>query len=195
MRLRSVGVNTGDERALRRRATRAFGRRLAVARAIIGYDGEDEFRVRLTHELVAARADELATAVYGHLMKFPETASFFQLAHGSRDREHIGRRIDSLTEWLASMDGPLDEDAAARLIDIGRAHTARAGDPALRVHARYLLMTISFVQTAVVNLLAEHIEDLRELAMTAAAWNKLLMIHLDLFLAACDGAGASGHWY
>jgi hypothetical protein len=189
-------VHDLDDRALRRRRTTpGFARRLEVARAIIGYDGEDEWHVRLTHEFVAERAEELAAALYEHLLEFPETASFFQLPDGARDREHIARRVESLKQWIVSLGDPLDEEAAARLADIGRAHTGRAGDPAIRVHARYLLMTISFAQTAVAGVLAEHIEDARELAMTVASWNKLLMIHLDLFLAAYDGAGASGHWY
>jgi hypothetical protein len=151
--------------------------------------------VRLTQELIAARAEEMATGVYEHLLGFPETAVFFQTPDGLRDREHIARRVESLRRWLCSVDGPLDEDAAARITDIGRAHTARGGDPAVRVRARYLLMTISCVQTAVTSVLAEQLRDTDELAATVAAWNKALMIHLDLFLAAYDGAGASGHWY
>lgn len=178
-----------------RRTVSGLGRRLELARALVGYDADDEWRVKLTFELVSDRADDLARDVYEHMGQLPETAVFFLTADGERDRAHIAERIESLKRWLASLDGPLNQEAALRVIDIGRAHTARAGDEGIRIRARYLLLTMGLIQSAVAGVLASQLVDPAELGATVAAWGKLLIIHLDLLLTGYAGASASAHWY
>ena len=183
------------ELAGRRRAANGLGRRLELARSLVGYSADDEWHVRLTFELVAEEADDLTKGLYERLVQFPETSAFFLAEDGTPDREYIARRTESLKRWLLSIDAPLDEEAARRVVDIGRMHTGRAGNEGIRVHARYLVMTMGWLQTGLTALLVTRIEDRAELAAALGAWSKLLMIHLDLLLAGYDGASASTHWY
>ena len=43
--------------------------------------------------------------------------------------------------------------------------------------------TISFVQTAVAQLLSQELDDPKKALLAALAWNKLLMVQLDILLA------------
>ena len=58
-----------------------------------------------------------------------------------------------------------------------------------------MVVAIGFVAAALPPLLEEAIADRRELVATIAAWDKLLTIHLDLFLAVYGSAASNPHWY
>ena len=46
-----------------------------------------------------------------------------------------------------------------------------------------MIGTISFAQTAVAEALAQEMDDQREVLQASLAWNKLLMVQLDVLLA------------
>lgn len=165
-------------------------------RSLVAYTPDDEARVRATRNLLLPQADAIADAVYAHLLSHPETRLFFVRPDGTPDEEHLALRKKTLKEWLLNaIEGSLDERTADYLAGVGRAHARRGGDPNVRVKARYLLVTMSFAQTALSALLDSAIEDRAEMAATVRAWNKLLMLHLDLFLSVYDSAEATPHWY
>jgi hypothetical protein len=179
-----------------RRRGQSFARRLESTRALVGYTAEDEARVRATSGIVLPQADAIADAVYRQLLSHPETALYFTLADGRPDRAHLAERAGSLKEWLTTViEAPLDDEFANYVAGIGRAHTRRGGGRPTQVRGRYLVLAVSFVQSELTGVLAPAIEDRRELAATIAAWNKLLMIQLDLFLAVYGGAEGNPHWY
>jgi hypothetical protein len=179
-----------------RRSMRDFARRLETAQALAGYTQADSERVQASREVLLPHADAIAGAVYEHLLSHPETAMHFTASDGRPDRAHLDAREHSLKQWLAAtIEAPLDERFAAYLAGIGRAHTRRGGNAAVWVKGRYLLMTISFAQTALLSLLDAAIEDRAEFVATASAWNKLLMIQIDMFLAVYGGAEGNPHWY
>ena len=196
------GGDSSDERATGakagprgRRSKQSFAQRLQSTRDLVGYTAQDEVRVRATGDLLLPHADVIAGAVYDYLLSHPETAVHFTQADGRPDRDHLMIRTESLAVWLKrAITDPLDEPLSGYLAGIGRAHTRRDGSAA-RVHGRYLLATMSFVQTALVGLLDPAIPDRADLLATIAAWNKLLMIHLDLFLAVYGSAEGNPHWY
>ena len=177
-----------------RRRGPGFPERLEVARAVIGYDEQDAWCVRLTRDIVLAHADELARALYRHLLANPETAAPFLTAAGSVDRAHIDRRVETIAAWLAGVDN-LGGDAAVRIAGIGRAHTRHGGEHAVRIRARFLLMAMGFLQSQIAGVLAADCTPDDDLVASIRAWDKLLMIHLDLFLAAFESAEGNGHWY
>lgn len=180
----------------RRRRRQSFAQRLEAARVVIGYTEADEARVRATGTILAPSADAIAGSVYRYLLSHPETAAYFILPDGRPDRAHLEARQQSLKAWLLSaIEAPLDERAATYLAGIGLAHTRRGGHLPTGVKGRHLLATISFVQTALIGLLDAAIADRAELLATIDAWNKLLMIHLDLFLAVRGSAEGNPHWY
>ncbi|MDP9237809.1 MAG: protoglobin family protein [Chloroflexota bacterium] len=179
-----------------RRSKQSFAQRLQSTRQLVGYTADDEERVRATRDMLLPQADAIAGAVYEYLLSHPETAVHFTQPDGRPDRAHLMARAESLTGWLRmAIEAPLDEQLSASLAGIGRAHTKRGGSAEARVRGRYLLVTMSFVQTALIGLLDPAIADRGELLRTIAAWNKLLMIHLDLFLAVYGSAEANPHWY
>ena len=179
-----------------RTRAQSFARRLEISRELTGYTPEDQARVRATSSVVLPQADAIAGAVYKHLLSHPETAAYFMLADGRTDRAHLEERAGSLTGWLRTViEAPLDDEFASYAAGIGRAHTRRGGTRPSHVRGRYLVLAMSFVQSAVAGLLADAIEDRHELAATIAAWNKLLMIQLDLFLAVYGSAEGNPRWY
>lgn len=173
-----------------------FNRRLAATRELVGYTEGDEARVHATRATVLASADAIADSVYRHLLSHPETAVHLTLPDGRPDRAHLAARTDSLKAWLQTLvEAPLDERVVSYAAGVGRAHTRRGGKSPRRVNGRYLVVTMSFVLAAVAPLLEEAIADRRELVETIVAWNKLLTIHLDLFLAVYGSAEGNPHWY
>jgi len=196
---RAIGglTATGEARAPRgRRNAAGFGRRLDAMRVLIGYTPADEALVYRTREIVSAHADAIAEAAYAHLLARPETAAFFEKAAGVPDTGYLATRKKELKSWLArAMQDPLDDELCGYLARVGRAHTKRGGDPNVHVKARYLLATMSFLQTALAGLLAGEIADRALCVATIAAWDKLLMMHLDVFLSVYDSAQATPHWY
>jgi hypothetical protein len=162
----------------------------------VGYTAEDEARVRATGEILLPQADAIAGAVYRHLLSHPETAVYFTLPDGRPDRAHLAERADSLKAWLKSViEAPLDDRAASYAASVGRAHAQRGGRSARRVKGRYMVVAICFCVSAFASMLEEAIPDRQELVATIVAWNKLLTIHLDLFLAAYGSAAGNPHWY
>ena len=179
-----------------RKNAAGFGRRLEAMRALIGYTPADEALVHATREIISARADAIAEAAYAHLLSRPETATFFLNSDGLPDTRYLAARRKELMAWLArAMQDPLDDELSSYLARVGRAHTKRGGDPNVHVKARYLLATMSYLQTALAGRLSAEIPDGALCAAAIAAWDKLLMLHLDAFLSVYDSAEGTPHWY
>lgn len=173
-----------------------FERRLASTRALVAYTADDEASVRATRDILLPHADALVDGVYRHLMAHQETASYFTLPDGRPDRAHLAERADSLKTWLQTIiEAPLDERMTSYAAGIGRTHNRRGGRASRRVKGRYMVATMTFVLAAIAPLLEEAIDDRRELVATIVAWDKLLTVHLDLFLAVYGSAESNPHWY
>lgn len=142
--------------------------------------------VRSTAPILLAHADELTSNIYDHFLKFPEARQFFLTEDGDVDPERIDRRKHSLARWLqASIDFKIDEELPVFLLAIGLSHSH---PPSHRAHlgsipGRYMIGTISFAQTALAQLLYRGMDDQAEAMRASTAWNKLLMVQLDVLLA------------
>lgn len=173
-----------------------FAQRLASSRAFMGYSDGDAALVRATRDVVLAQSDAIAGAVYAYLLSHRETAAHFTRADGRTDREAAEARQASFKEWLAiAIEAPLDAQLSAYLAEVGRSHTGRDRGANARVKARYVLALMGFVNTELIVILGSAIEDRATLVASIAAWSKLLMIHLDLFLAVYASAEGTAHWY
>jgi hypothetical protein len=179
-----------------RRRGQGFAQRLEATRILVGYTEADAALVSATREVVLAQSDAIAGAFYEYLLSHRETAVHFARADGRTDREAVHARHASLKEWLSmAIEAPLDEQLSAYLAEVGRAHTGRGRGPVARVQARYLVAAMSFLNTELIGMLGDAIADRATLIASLAAWNKLLMIHLDLFLAVYASAEGTAHWY
>jgi len=152
----------------------------------VGLTPDELELVQSTGPILLAHADELTSAIYDHFLKFPESRQFFLTEDGAVDPERIDRRKHSLARWLqASIDFRIDEEFPVFLLAIGLSH---GHPPTHRAHlgsvpARFMIGTISFAQTALAQLLNQDMDDPAAAMRASVAWNKLLMVQLDVLLA------------
>ena len=193
------GVHTpgdGGLPARRRKRGPDFASRLETTRALVGYTSADEVLVGATRRALLPQTDAIADAFYRHLLSHPETAIYFALPEGRPDRAHLAARADTLMAWLRSIiEAPLDDRAASYAARVGRAHAQGGGGASRAVSGRYVVVAMGFLSAAITLSLEHAIANRRELIETVAAWNKVLAIHLDLFLAAYSSAAGTPHWY
>ncbi|HWQ29235.1 MAG TPA: protoglobin domain-containing protein [Dehalococcoidia bacterium] len=157
--------------------------RLALAVRVAGFSDADAALVRATAAPVAAVREAAAAAVYEHLLSIPETARWFLRPDGSPDERALGERRRTLADWLALVaSADLSEETARALVRIGRVHATSTATPAGPIPAALLVATIAFTQAAVADVLRGALGPERVLD-ASIAWNKLLMLHLDLMLA------------
>ncbi len=154
--------------------------------AFVGLGQEELEIIQSTRELVLARGEELTAAVYDHFLKFPESRRFFLTDEGEVNEERLERRKHSLMRWLrGSLDFKIDEDYPIRLLATGIVHSHPPSHRAYMgsVPSRFMIGTISFVQTALAEILDEEMADKAEAQRASVAWNKMLMVQLDILLA------------
>ena len=167
--------------------TRKSGRKMDVhllqMAEFIGFTEEDAELIRATGPTVLAHADEVTKVVYDHLLEQPGTYNFFRKEDGSIDEERVENRRKGLARWLArTADARLDYSFAWHMVAMGIAHSHRMQKPMGRVPGPFMVGTMSYVQTTVNQILMEDLEDKGYAARAGVAWNKILMLELDLLL-------------
>lgn len=183
----------GGPRGRRRRIN--FGERIEATRELVGYTSADAARIEASRALLADQTPAVAEEIYKALLSRPETAVQFMDATGAIDTTEVVMRRTAFAEWLRSLIGdPLDARTADYLASVGHTH-ARRESAATRIKARYLVSTMASVQAAFTRILSAAILDPAELGACIAAWNKRLMIHLDMLLAVYGSTEGSAHWY
>ena len=149
-------------------------------------DEADLELVRSSAPILVDHAEELTSAVYDHFLKFPRASTFFLTEDGEVDQVRIDRRKHTLVRWLShTIEFTSDGDFPGFLLAIGVVHSH---PPSHRAHlgavpSRYMIGTMSFAQTAIANLLPQDMDDPLEAMRASCAWNKLLMVQLDILLA------------
>ena len=160
--------------------------RMAEVAKFVGLGTAELELLRATAPMVLKHADELTAGVYDHFLKFPDSRKFFLTETGEVNEEKLSRRKHSLTRWLrGSIEFQIDDDFPIRLLATGIVHSH---PPVHRAHmgsipSRFMVGTISFVQTAIADVLLQEMDDPREAMKSATAWNKMLMVQLDILLA------------
>ncbi len=163
-----------------------WGERMKEMVEFVGLSPEELELVRATAPLLLPHAEELTGAVYDHFLKFPRTRQFFLTDEGEVNQERLDRRRHSLIRWLrATIDFKVDEEFPVSMLAAGLVHSH---PPSHRAHlgsipSRYMIGTISFVQTALAQLLLEEMDDAAQAMRASVAWSKLLMVELDVLLA------------
>ena len=152
----------------------------------VGLTDEDLAAIRESGPLLLARAEELTSAVYDHFLKFPGSARFFLTPEGEVDQTRLDRRKHSLGRWLRhSIDFQIDDQFPVFLLAMGVVHS----NPSLErgylgsIPARFMIGTMSFAQTAIASVLSQDMGDPARVLQASMAWNKVLMLQLDVLLA------------
>ncbi len=152
----------------------------------VGFGQADLDLVQTTAAVVLENADALTARVYDNFLDNPETRRFFTNQKGEVDETRLDRRKHTLARWLRGSIGfKLDQDYPIRALATGIVHSH---PPSHRAHlgstpARFMLGTMSFIQTAMSNLFLDELDDPKLAMQAAIAWNKLLMLQLDVMLA------------
>ena len=152
----------------------------------VGLDAAELARIKATRDLVLEHGEEITAAVYDRFLEFPESRRFFADENGQVNEERLTRRKHSLLRWLrGSIDFKIDEDYPIRILATGIVHSH---PPTHRAHlgstpSRFMIGAMSYIHSLVAELLIGKMDDPREAALAALAWNKMLMVQLDIMLA------------
>ena len=141
--------------------------------------------IRRTAPVLLKHEGAITEAIYEHFLKFPATARFFLLEDGMPDRQRPERRKHSLGRWLRdTAEAAMTHDFAYYLLAVGLSHSHRVQDniPAGKVPPHFLVGAMSLVQTAFARILEAELDDRQQAFEAALAWNKLLLVHLNVFL-------------
>jgi Protoglobin len=150
--------------------------------AFVEFGDRDVDTIRRTATLILAHERELTAAVYNHFLAHPQSARFFLDEAGAPDVERVERRRHSLGHWLRrSAEAGLDPETAYYLLGIGLSHSHRSWGQGGAVPLDLMAGAVSLIQTALGRLFSSEMPAEKAMA-ASAAWNKLLFVHLSVFL-------------
>ena len=148
-----------------------------------GFTDADIAAVRRTAPTLLKHEDAITDALYEHFLKFPAAARFFLLPDGTPDQPRLERRKHSLGRWLhETAEAAMTHDFAYYLLAVGLSHSHRSVGPGGKVPPHLMVGAMSLAQQAFARIFREDIGDLSEAFEASLAWNKLLMIHLNVLL-------------
>ena len=102
---------------------------------------------------------------------------------GSPDRERIERRKHSLARWLReTAEIATREGAAYYVLGVALSHSHRGQRPGGQIPAQFMVGAMSLTQSALAGILEAELADPREALHASAAWNKLMLVHLNVLL-------------
>jgi hypothetical protein len=151
--------------------------------AFVGLGEVDIALIRRTAPVVLEHEEALTAALYDHFLAFPATARFFLREDGSPDRERIERRKHSLGRLLReTAEVAIDQGFVYYLLGVALSHSHREQGPGGKIPPQFVVGAMSLTQTALAGLLGAELSDAREALRAATAWNKLLLVHLNVLL-------------
>lgn len=149
----------------------------------VGLSETDTAAIRASAPAVLRHEDALTSALYEHFLRFPVTARFFLGPDGAPDRTRIDRRKHSLARWLReTAQAALTHDFAYYLLSIGLAHSHRDYGPGGKIPPQFMVAAMSLTQTALAAIFRDELGDPEKALAASAAWNKLLLLHLNVLL-------------
>jgi hemoglobin-like flavoprotein len=160
--------------------------RFAEMLDLVGLSEEDRQLIKASNPLIMSHAGRLNDLVYEQLLQHPQSRKFFVTADDKPDAKRIEDNKQTMITWLrATATAPLNEGFVRYLVGISQMHR---NIPIHRPHLspvapRYIIGTISFYQTAIADILHQQMPDPVLASRTSVAWNKWLMLGLELLLA------------
>lgn len=151
--------------------------------AFVGLGDAEIDTIRRTAPLVLEHEAAITEALYDHFLRFPATARFFVGADGAPDLPRLERRKHSLGRWLReTAEVAMTHGFVYYLLAIALSHSHREYGPGGKIPPELMVGAMSLAQTAVAGVLRQELADSREALEAAIAWNKLLLVHLNVFL-------------
>jgi hypothetical protein len=147
------------------------------------FTDQDAEAVRRTASLVLEHEPAITAAVYEHFLAWPESARFFLQPDGTPDAARLERRKHSLGRWLRqTAEAALEPGFFYGILGVGLAHSHRSYGPGGVIPPELVVGAMSLTQSTLAGVLAETLPDGREALLASIAWNKLLLIHLNVLL-------------
>jgi hemoglobin-like flavoprotein len=160
--------------------------RFAEMLDLVGLSEEDRQLIKASGPLIMSHAGRLNDLVYDQLLQHPQSRKFFVTDDDKPDAKRIEDNKQTMITWLrATATAPLNEGFIRYLVGISQMHR---NIPIHRPHLspvapRYIIGTISFYQTAIADILHQQMSEPTLASRTSVAWNKWLMVGLELLLA------------
>ena len=152
----------------------------------VGLTKAEQQLVKDSSPLVMKHAKHLIDVIYEQFLDYPKARQFFVTSDNYPDMKRIEDNKQTVLSWFrATATVPTTEGFVRYLAGVSQMHLNtpihRPGlDP---VAPRYIIGSISYYQSAIAALLHRDMSD-PDLAMrTSIAWNKWLMVGLELQLA------------
>jgi hypothetical protein len=143
----------------------------------------DAEAVRRSAPVVLRHEAALTAAVYEHFLSWPPSARFFLRPDGVPDLERLERRKHSLGRWLReTAEASLDPGFLYGILGVGLAHSHRSYGPGGAIPPELVVGAMSLTQSALAGVFADGLDDTRAALDASIAWNKLLLIHLNVLL-------------
>jgi hypothetical protein len=158
--------------------------RLAIVEELVGFDANDRAALRDSVAVLGPVLPQLLDAVYDHLLAFDDTKKFFLGTTGEVDAQYLAIRKEHLTTWVlgVTVDRRPDPEYAAWMHAIAEHHAGR-GPRSRRVPPRWLVTLTGWLQGRITEaLFAADLADPNDLRRYVLAWNKLLVVQLEMFL-------------
>jgi hypothetical protein len=151
--------------------------------AFVGLAEAEIATIRRTAPLVLRHEGAITQALYDHFLLFPETRKFFVGEDGAPDLPRLERRKHSLGRWLReTAEVAMTHGFVYYLLAIALSHSHREYGPGGKIPPEFMVGAMSLAQTAVAGVLQGELADPREALEASVAWNKLLLVHLNVFL-------------
>jgi hypothetical protein len=149
----------------------------------VGFTEADIELIRRSAPILLTRERAITDAVYEHFLKFPAAARFFLLPDGTPDQLRLERRKHSLGRWLReTAEAAMTHDFLYYLLAIGLSHSHHSFGPGGKVPPHLMVGAMSLVQSVFARIFREELNALPEAFEASIAWNKLLLIHLNVLL-------------
>jgi hypothetical protein len=149
----------------------------------VGLSDADATAIRASAPAVLKHEAALTSALYEHFLRFPATARFFLAPDGTPDRTRIERRKHSLARWLKqTAEAALTHDFAYYLLAVGLSHSHRDHGPGGKIPPQFMIAAMSLTQTALAGIFRDEMGDAERALAAAVAWNKLLLLHLNVLM-------------
>ena len=137
----------------------------------VGLTDDDVALIRRTAPIVLQHERQITDALYGHFLK-----------DGSPDPQRLERRKHSLARWLReTAEVAMTHDFVYYLLAVSLSHSHRQHGPGGKVPPQFMVGAMSLAQTAFAGLFQEALDAPDALDATVA-WNKLLLVHLNVLL-------------
>jgi len=160
--------------------------RFAEMMDFVGLSEEDRQLIKASAPIIMAQAHKLSDEVDDRLLQYAPARKFFVTDSDAPDPKRIQANKDTMLSWLrATAAAPLNDGFIRYLAAISVMHmNIPLHRPGLSsVAPRYIIGVLSYYQTAIADLLQQHMADPAQALHTSVAWNKWLMLQIEPLLA------------